>query len=54
MKHIDTCRVYDTRDVVSIQRMFHVKPEEQLSTNIKLIPEVEDFDASIMETESTD
>ena len=51
MKNIDTDRVYDIRDVVWLQRMFHVKPEGQLSIKIKVIPEVEDIYESIMETE---
>ena len=34
MKNIDTSRVYDTRDVVWLQRMYHVKPEGQLASKI--------------------
>ena len=51
MKNIDTSRVYDTRDVVWLQRIYHVKPEGQLSANIIAIPEIEDIDVSSMETE---
>ena len=51
MKNIDTSRVYDTRDVVWLQRMYHVKPEGQLSAKIKSIPEIEDIDVSSMGTE---
>ena len=34
-----------------LQRIYHVKPEGQLSAKIKSIPEIEDIDVSSMETE---